>query len=274
MFSSRYKQYFALMVVVLVMGPCVADAPRLLAGWYSPGSMGDSDIREFEETYEAAVETAQNEGNLRDYNSTSANDAAEAAGKMEADFWWVAAAQVSWGFVTRICVLVLLLSVVIRLYSRTLKKRGDPEASRIPGRLGLTASVAVAGFSYVLLMALATEISGTYYFVFTLFLILTITVPKEPKSYKSLLIATLVGTLFWFFTGTNNYALLGDYVIPADHIYLTNQYSLYDYIVRARITTPVYLFFAFLSESLMILVPLYFLSHFGVEGGFSTITAD
>lgn len=274
MFSSRYKQYFALMVVVLVMGPCVADAPRLLAGWYSPGSMGDSDIREFEETYEAAVETAQNEGNLRDYNSTSANDAAEAAGKMEADFWWVAAAQVSWGFVTRICVLVLLLSVVIRLYSRTLKKRGDPEASRILGRLGLTASVAVAGFSYVLLMALATEISGTYYFVFTLFLILTITVPKEPKSYKSLLIATLVGTLFWFFTGTNNYALLGDYVIPADHIYLTNQYSLYDYIVRARITTPVYLFFAFLSESLMILVPLYFLSHFGVEGGFSTITAD
>lgn len=276
MFSKRYKKYFALMAAFLVLGPCVAESPRILAGWYSPDSMEGGDIREFAETYGAALETAQDEGNLQEYDNVDIDlgDATEAAGQMEADFWWAAVDQMRWGFATRICVLVLLLSVVIRLYSSTLEKRRGTEASHIPGRLGLAALVAIAGFSYALLMSLATEISGSYYFTLTLFLILGMTVPKKPESLKSLLVVAMAATFFWVFEGTETYIALGEYVIPGNQVRLTRQYPLYDYIVRARITTPVYIILAFLAESIIFFIPLYFLSHFGIEGGFSNITAD
>ncbi|WP_259130223.1 hypothetical protein [Salinibacter ruber] len=262
------------MAALLVLGPCVADAPRLLAGWYSPDSMEGGDIREFAETYGAALEMARYEGNLQEYDNMDLDDAAEAAGQMEADFWGVAVNQIRWGFATRVSVLVLLLSVVIRLYSGTFEKRRGTEASHIPGRLGLAALVAIGGFSYALLMSLATEISGSYYFVLTLFLILGITVPKNFESLKSLLVVTAASTFFYIFIGTSTYLALGDYAIPGRNLRLTQQFSLYDYVVRARITTPLYIFLSFLSESITFFIPLYFFSHFGIEGGFSTITAE
>lgn len=262
MFSKRFKKYFALMAALLVLGPCVAESPRILAGWYSPSSMENEDMEEFSETYSEALNTAESDDNLLADDNLDGYNAPEAAGKMESDFWWIFVDQISWGFPFRICVFIFVFSMATRFYSNALSEHQYFKETRISRRAKFSLFVALFGFSYSFIISATSTTSGEYYFIFTLFISIFVYMSDNFYDYKGLLLVSLFASLFWIF--------INDRLV---HLTREEQYLLYDYVVRARISTPVYLLLGFLAETLLFVVPYYFLSRFGIEGGFSKITA-
>jgi len=262
MFSKRFKKYFALMAALLVLGPCVAESPRILAGWYSPSSMENEDMEEFSETYSEALNTAESDDNLLADDNLDGYNAPEAAGKMESDFWWIFVDQISWGFPFRICVFIFVFSMATRFYSNSLSEHQYFKETRISRRAKFSLFVALFGFSYSFIISATSTTSGEYYFIFTLFISIFVYMSDNFYDYKGLLLVSLFASLFWIF--------INDRLV---HLTREEQYLLYDYVVRARISTPVYLLLGFLAETLLFVVPYYFLSRFGIEGGFSKITA-
>lgn len=253
-FPPFFWKRFALLFAVLVVGPAVLDIPRMLAGYYSQSAW----TYDLQTTYDKAADLAEADDLSLAFSKFESGTLGGGYGDLPkraiVERMNDMLVQVAWdylqlGVAFRVLLLVLLLTGVAR--SEALKSW----RSSMAGRLRLGGALAAAGFGYTLLLSEVTPVGGSLYFVLTLVVLAAILLVDDPgKSRREILraggIVVALATAFYL-SLTPKYIHMSQY-----------EYTFFEYMVRARITSPVYFALGFAAKSLLFAAPyLFFVRH-------------
>lgn len=239
-FPRRFWRDLLVLFAVLALATVVADLPRALSGLYL-GDLTSDKSYAYTETYRRAGEIAASSGEAIEFGAWGRSDPFGGREDMNETFAYVLLDHFNPGFALRIATLLLLLVGAVRIASRS----GEEKATA--ARLRVAGTLAAAGSGYTLLLSLATPVSGAYYFAFTLAVLIGTLGVDDVQSggrVKPWIAISLAAALF--------YALI-------DPAYISMRgASYYDYMVRARISLPVYYILGILQWSLMFILPYRF----------------